>query len=94
MKIVCAVRKSLFFPTNLAQNALENIFLSFSPRFCSTFKKYCKSRLKIEILHFKDDTLHTCSDEKRFLEIDFEKTTVVRTRVQSATATLHFTAVL
>ena len=69
VKIVCVVRKSLKNPSNIAIIALGKAFLSFSLRFCSTFKKHCKSRLKIEILPFKGDTLHTCSHEKRNFEV-------------------------
>ena len=47
--------------------------LSFSLRFCSTFKKHCKSRLKVTILHFKRDTLDTCSNEKLSFEVQLWK---------------------
>ena len=73
VKIVCVVRKSLKNRSNIAINALGKAFLSFSLRFCSTFKKHCKSRLKIEILPFKGDTLHTCSHEKRNFEVQLWK---------------------
>ena len=70
------------------------VLLSFSLRFCSVFKMHYKTRLKVKSLPKKRDSLHTCSNEKRFFEIKFEKTTVARTRVQSALALGTFTAVL
>ena len=73
VKILCVVWKSLKNPSNIAIIALGKAFLSFSLRFCSTFKKHCKSRLKIEILPFKGDTLHTCSHEKRNFEVQLWK---------------------
>ena len=45
VKIVCVVRKSLKNPSNITIIALGKAFLSFSLRFCSTFKKHCKSLL-------------------------------------------------
>ena len=68
--------------------------LSFSLRFCSVFKMHYKTRLKVKSLPKKRDSLHTCSNEKRFLGNNFEKTTAARTRVQSALALGTFTAVL
>ena len=73
VKIVCEVWKSLKTPSNIAFLVFGKAFLSFSLRFCSTFKKHCKSRLKIEILAFRSDTLHTCSHEKLNFEVQLWK---------------------
>ena len=73
VKIVCEVWKSLKTPSNMTIIAFGKAFLSFSLRFCSTFKKHCKSRLKIEILAFRSDTLHTCSHEKLNFEVQLWK---------------------
>ena len=70
------------------------VLLSFSLRFCSAFKKHCNIRLKVKSRQKKRVSLHTCPYEKRFFQIDFEKTIVARTRVQSALALGTFTAVL
>ena len=53
-----------------------------------------KNRLQVKSLLTKRDGLHTCPYEKRFFQIDVEKTIVARTRVQSALALGTFTAVL
>ena len=34
---------------------------------------HCKTRLKVKSLPKKRDSLHTCSNEKRFFEVKFEK---------------------
>ena len=69
------------------------VILGFSLRFCSAFKNICKTRAKLKILHSKANTFHTRSNEGRSFEINFWKTLVARTRVQSARAACTFTAV-
>ena len=47
--------------------------MSFSLRFCSAFKKHCKTRLKVKSLPKKRDSLHTCPYEKRFFKLILKK---------------------
>ena len=53
-----------------------------------------KTPLELKDSLEKRNSLHTCSHEKLIFEFVFEKTAVVRTRVQSALAIDTFTAVL
>ena len=92
--VVYTFRKHLKNRIQSRNCVLQMVLLSFSLRFCSVFKMHYKTRLKVKSLPKKRDSLHTCSNEKRFFEINFEKTTVARTRVQSALALGTFTAVL
>ena len=74
---VCTLRKHLKNTIQSRNCVLRKAFLSFSLRFCSAFKMHCKTRLKIKSSLKKRGSLHTCSHESRFFEIDFEKTVVV-----------------
>ena len=92
VEFVCTFRKQLKNTTQSQNCVLPKRLLSFSLRFCSAFRTHCKTRLKLKIPPNRRDSF-TCSHEKRFFEIDFEKTTVARTRVQSVLALGTFTAV-
>ena len=90
VKIVCAFRKSLKNACNIQRTVLRKAFLSFSLRFCSTCKMHYKTRLKIKNPTSEGYFLHTSRAKSSVSKINFEKTTVVRTRVQSMGATCPF----
>ena len=90
----CTFRKRLLTATQNSNCALRLVLLSFSLRFCSAFKTYCKTRAKIKIVVPKLYTLHTVSTHKRYFEKHFRKTLLARTRVQSVRAECTFTVVL
>ena len=80
---VCTLRKHLKNTIQSRNCVLRKAFLSFSLRFCSAFKMHCKTRLKFNFSLENRDSLHTCSHEKRLFEFIFQKTFLVRTRVQT-----------
>ena len=81
VKIVCALRKLLKNPSNIERIGVGKALLSFSLRFCSTFKKHCKTLLKVKFRLLESYFLHTSRARSSVLKVNFEKTTVVRTRV-------------
>ena len=93
VKIVCAFRKSLKNACNIQRTVLRKGFLSFSLRFCSTCKMHYKTRLRIKLPTSEADFLHTSRARSSVSKINFEKTTVARTRVQSVLALGTLTAV-
>jgi len=59
------------------------VILTLSLRFCSTSKKYYKTRAKVPNVLWISYFLHTVSSQSRFFENYSEKTPVARTRVQT-----------
>ena len=90
VKIVCAFRKSLKNACNIQRTVLRKAFLSFSLRFCSACKMHYKTRLRIKFPTSECYFLHTSRARNSISKANFEKTTVVRTRVQSMGATCPF----
>ena len=75
-------RKRLEFPIETQHFASENVFLAFSLRFYSGFKKHCKTPVKVSGMLPNPSFLHTVSAENRFFKSSFEKTISSRDRVQ------------
>ena len=77
-----ARRKYLEFPSENQNYAPKNVFFAISLRFCSGFKKHCKTPAKVSGMLPKPSFLHTVSAENRFFKSPFEKTISSRDRVQ------------
>ena len=77
-----ARRKYLEFPSENQNYAPKNVFFAISLRFCSGFKKHCKTPAKVSGMLPKPSFLHTVSAENRFFEHALKKMIFSRDRLQ------------